>query len=118
MIDENKRAQDFAAKEKERRRMRVTVDPANYEYKAEQAPIDFYDKSVPHSVGIYVRVSTTDIRQTTSFELQQKYYLDYVKEWPNWTLYSLYADAADIIGLNQNPFTEGNDLVLFFLGHL
>ena len=46
MIDENKRAQDFAAKEKERRRMRVTVDPANYEYKAEQAPIDFYDKSV------------------------------------------------------------------------
>ena len=94
MIDENKRAQDFAAKEKERRRMRVTVDPANYEYKAEQAPIDFYDKSVPHSVGIYVRVSTTDIRQTTSFELQQKYYLDYVKEWPNWTLYSLYADEG------------------------
>ena len=26
-----------------------------------------------------------------------------------------YTDAADIIGLNQNPFTEGTDLVLFFL---
>jgi len=26
-----------------------------------------------------------------------------------------FVDAADIIGLNQNPFTEGNDLVLLFL---
>lgn len=41
-----------------------------------------------------VRVSTADIHQTTSYELQKKYYEDYVVRHPNWTLEKIYADEG------------------------
>lgn len=34
---------------------------------------DYYDNDVNQRVAIYVRVSTDDVRQTTSYELQKKY---------------------------------------------
>ncbi len=94
MIDNEKRTQRREAKEKVRRRMRTAVDPENYQYYEAKKPIDFYDTNVRQNVGIYVRVSTDDIRQTTSYELQQKYYEDYVRSRPNWTLYKIYADEG------------------------
>ena len=74
MIDTDKRASRAEQKEKVRRRMRATVDPDNYEYIPAKKQTDYYDNDVPQRVGIYVRVSTDDIRQTTSYELQKKYY--------------------------------------------
>ena len=94
MIDGEKRTERQEKREKIRQRMRVKIDPANYEYYEAKKPADFYDTEVPQSVGIYVRVSTDDLRQTTSYELQQKYYEDYVRSRPNWTLYRIYADEG------------------------
>lgn len=67
MIDEEKRTSKQAAKEKVRRRMRVEIDPDNYEYIPEKKKTDYYDTSTPQLVGIYVRVSTDDVRQTRFF---------------------------------------------------
>ena len=94
MIDTEKQERERAAKAKVRRRMHGSVDPENYEYIAAKKQVDFYDTQVQQNVGIYVRVSTDNIRQTTSYELQQIYYEDYVKSRPNWTLYKIYADEG------------------------
>ena len=94
MIDVEKRTEREERKERVRRRMRASVDPENYEYIEAKKPADFYDTDKHQNVGIYVRVSTDDIRQTTSYELQQKYYEDYVNARPNWTLYKIYADEG------------------------
>ena len=94
MIDTEKRSSRIAEKEKVRRRMRVEIDPDNYEYIPEKKKIDYYDNETPQLVGIYVRVSTDDVRQTTSFELQKKYYEEFVERHPKWTLVKIYADEG------------------------
>ena len=94
MIDSEKRKQKQEQKERTIRRMHAKVDPENYEYIPAKKPIDYYDNDVEQRVGIYVRVSTDDIRQTTSYELQKKYYEDFVTRHPNWTLINIYADEG------------------------
>ena len=94
MTDPSKRSAKEEAKEKVRRRMRQTVDPDNYEYIPEKKKADYYDTDTQQRVAIYVRVSTDDIRQTTSYELQKKYYEDFVRQRPNWTLAGIYADEG------------------------
>jgi len=74
--------------------MNVSVDPENYEYIPAKKPADYYDTDILQRVAIYVRVSTDDIRQTTSYELQKKYYEDFVNRHPNWTLVDIYADEG------------------------
>lgn len=94
MIDPNKRLSRQAQKEKVRKRMRVSVDPDNYEFIPAKKQTDYYDDETEQRVGIYVRVSTDDIRQTTSYELQKKYYEDFVNRHPNWILVRIYADEG------------------------
>lgn len=94
MIDEKKRESVREQKKKVRKRMRASVDPTNYEFYPERKTADFYDTEVPQRVAVYVRVSTDDIKQTTSFELQQRYYEDYIRSRPNWTLYRIYSDEG------------------------
>lgn len=94
MIDTNKRAEKERLKERTRRRMHVEIDPDNYEYIPEIKPVDYYDDDTPQRVAIYVRVSTDDVRQTTSFELQKQYYEEFVVKHPNWTLVKIYADEG------------------------
>ena len=93
-----KRRQKNEEKEKTRARMHVDIDPDNYEYIPAEKEIDQYDNDVNQRVAIYVRVSTDDVRQTTSFELQKLYYEDFVKKHPNWTLYKIYPDEEIIYG--------------------
>ncbi len=45
-------------------------------------------------VGVYARVSTDGINQTSSYELQRKYYEELVAERENWTLVDIYADEG------------------------
>ena len=94
MIDIEKRELLAQQKAKTRQRMQVRIDPDNYEYIPAEKETDYYDNDVHQRVAIYVRVSTDDIRQTTSFELQKKYYEDFVKQHPNWTLVKIYADEG------------------------
>ena len=94
MIDVRKRQQKQQSIEKQRRRMNVKVDPENYEYIPEKKQMDYYDNDIHQRIGIYVRVSTDDVKQTTSYELQKKYYEDFVIKHPNWTLVDIYADEG------------------------
>ena len=70
------------------------MDPENYEFIPEKKRADYYDNDSEQLVGIYVRVSTDDVRQTTSFELQKKYYEDFVVKHPKWKLVKIYADEG------------------------
>ena len=97
IVDKRKDKND--AKDRVRRRINSDFDRSKYKYIPEEKPIDFYDNEIEQRVGIYVRVSTDDIRQTTSFELQRKYYEDFVQKHPHWKLVKIYADEAVIIGL-------------------
>lgn len=90
----DRRKDKAAAKERVRRRINADFDRSKYRYIPEEKPIDYYDNDVDQKVGIYVRVSTDDVRQTTSYELQKKYYEDFVQKHPNWTLYKIYADEG------------------------
>ena len=94
MIDPKTKQDRLNRKEQVRRRMRVEIDPDKYIYIPAKKPIDYYDNDVPQRVAIYVRVSTDDIRQTTSYELQKIYYEDFVRSHPNWTLVKIYADEG------------------------
>ena len=78
MIDIKKQRQKEQEKAKQRKRMNVKVDPANYIYYPERKQTDYYDNDIHQRVVIYVRVSTDDVKQTTSYELQKKYYEDFV----------------------------------------
>ncbi|UQZ87858.1 recombinase family protein [Deltaproteobacteria bacterium Smac51] len=54
----------------------------------------FHNDKSEKRVAIYVRVSTDDPRQTSSYELQKNYYMDAVKRHPNWRLVDIYADEG------------------------
>lgn len=110
MIDNSKRTQRELEKEKTRRRMRVEIDPDNYEFFPAKKQTDYYDNDVHQRVAIYVRVSTDDVRQTTSFELQKKYYEDFVEKHPNWTLVKIYADEG-ISGTSLAHRNEFNKMI-------
>ena len=114
MIDKSRRLEKERAKAKQRKRIHVEIDPDNYDYIPEAKQTSYYDNDVPQRVAIYVRVSTDDVRQTTSFELQKRYYEDFVVKHPHWTLVNIYADATVIIGLKQNP-TYGRRFSTIFL---
>ena len=90
--------------------MHVDIDPDNYEYIPAEKEIDYYDNDINQIVAIYVRVSTDDVRQTTSFELQKLYYEDFVKKHPNWTLYKIYADEG-ISGTTTDGRKEFNAMI-------
>lgn len=67
-----------------------------------------YDDDVHRRVAVYARVSTSDPRQTSSYELQKNYYEDYVSRHPNWELTKIYADEG-ISGTSlrhRNSFLE------------
>lgn len=54
---------------------------------------DFFDGK-ERRVAVYVRVSTDDPRQTSSYELQKNYYQDLIERHPGWKLVKIYADEG------------------------
>lgn len=64
------------------------------EYIPARVRISFFEDDSPKRVVIYIRVSTDDEKQLTSFELQKSYYEDFVKNHPNWVLVKIYADEG------------------------
>ena len=114
MLDTESKRRKEQQKQKVKKRYNVTIDPENYMFIPAKKQTDYYDNDVNQRVAIYVRVSTDDVRQTTSYELQKKYYEEFVTRHPNWTLVKIYADATVIIGLKQNP-TNGRRFSPIFL---
>ena len=108
MIDASKKISNEQAKEKVRKKYRNRIEP-DVIYPAKKT-VDFYDDDAPMQVGIYVRVSTDNIQQTTSYELQKKYYEEYVMRHPNWTLVRIYADEG-ISGTSTARRVELNQML-------
>lgn len=94
MIDRSKKQRMAEQKARVHHRIHAQVNPDNYEFIPAKKPIDFYDDDVLQRVAVYVRVSTENILQTSSYELQKKYYEDYVTRHPNWSLVKIYADEG------------------------
>lgn len=110
MIDLDKRRLKEQQKDRQRQRMQGRVDPENYEYYPAKDPIDFYNDEIHQRVGVYARVSTDDVKQTTSYELQKKYYEDFVVRHPNWTLVKIYADEG-LSGTTTKKRDEFNQMI-------
>lgn len=55
---------------------------------------NFYEDEKDKRVAVYVRVSTDDLRQTSSYELQKNHYLDVVDKHAGWKLIEIYADEG------------------------
>ena len=110
MIDKNKQLQKQQNIEKTRKRMQVVIDHDNYEYIPEKKQADYYDNDIEQFIAIYVRVSTDDVKQTTSYELQKKYYEELVKNHPNWMLVKIYADEG-ISGTSLKHRDEFNSMI-------
>lgn len=72
----------------------LTIIPAN-------PTENIFDNNTHKRVGIYARVSTESVNQTSSYELQKNYYEDMVNRHPNWDLVEIYADEG-ISGTSLN----------------
>lgn len=71
---------------------------------------DFYDNDAHQRVAVYVRVSTDNLGQVTSYELQKNYYEEFVMRHPNWTLVKIYADKG-ITGTSMKHRVELNQML-------
>ena len=106
----NRRCTNAEQKERIRQRVRVQIDEDNYRFFPERKDPDYYDNDVSQRVGVYARVSTDDPRQTTSYELQKRYYEDFVVRHPKWTLVDIYADEG-ISGTSTKHRDEFNRMI-------
>ena len=90
----NQESKTSKAQQKARIRERYKgIDPDVLEVIPARKRADFYDDE-PRRVAVYVRVSTDDPRQTSSYELQKNYYEDIVQRHETWTLVDIYADEG------------------------
>lgn len=55
---------------------------------------DFMESGGIRRVAAYVRVSTDNDEQTSSYELQKNYYTEYITGHPRWELVGIYADEG------------------------
>lgn len=55
---------------------------------------NIYDSKSTLRVAAYCRVSTDNIEQTTSYELQKQHYMEYISQQKNWVLVDIYADEG------------------------
>ena len=110
MIDQTKRRKFAEQKEKVRIRVNTKIDPNNYEFIPAKKQIDYYDNDIQQRVAVYARVSTGNIQQTSSYELQKKYYEDFVVHHPNWILVRIYADEG-ISGTSLAHRDEFNEMI-------
>ena len=70
------------------------IDPDELDVIPAKPQESFYEDTREKLVGAYVRVSTDDPRQTTSYELQKNHYEDLVTHHPGWKLAGIYADEG------------------------
>lgn len=103
-----KKATEQAAREKVKKRYSNRREP-DVIYPAKKQ-VDFYDGAIHQRVAVYVRVSTDNLGQETSYELQKNYYEEFVLKHPNWTLVKIYADKG-ISGTSTKHRDELNKML-------
>ena len=70
------------------------VDESQLSVIPAEPKLDIFDRNRILNVGIYARVSTDDVNQTSSYELQKNHFTDLVNRNPNWKLVDIYADEG------------------------
>lgn len=85
-------------KKKEQQKLKIRerykgADTSRAEFIPAKEQPGFY-ANVKRRVAVYVRVSTDNVEQTSSYELQKNYYEDLVGKNPNWVLVDIYADEG------------------------
>lgn len=108
MSKSTKKAAEQAEREKVQRRYANRREP-DVIYPARKQ-VDFYDDDVHQRVAVYVRVSTDNLGQETSYELQKNYYEEFVLKHPNWSLVKIYADKG-ISGTSTKHRDELNQML-------
>ena len=81
-------------KQKIRERYRSMVDDSELEIIPAKIIEGFGESTSIRRVVAYVRVSTDNDEQTSSFELQKNYYTKYIPAQPGWELVGIYADEG------------------------
>lgn len=108
MSRSTKKAAEQMEKEKVQKRYSNRREPDVIYPAKKQA--DFYDEDVHQRVAVYVRVSTDNLGQETSYVLQKNYYEEFVLKHPNWTLVKIYADKG-ISGTSTKHRDELNQML-------
>lgn len=108
MSKSTKKAAEQAQREKVKKRYANRREP-DVIYPAKKQ-VDFYDDDVHQRVAVYVRVSTDNLGQETSYELQKNYYEEFVLKHPNWTLVKIYADKG-LSGTSTKHRIELNQMI-------
>ena len=103
-----KKAADQAEREKVHKRYSNRREP-DVIYPAKKQ-VDFYAADIHQRVAVYVRVSTDNLGQETSYELQKNYYEEFVLKHPNWKLVKIYADKG-ISGTSTKHRVELNQML-------
>ena len=98
MIDQIKKQKAEEQKEKVRKRIKTQIDPNEYAFIPAKKQVDYYDNDIQQRVAVYARVSTDNIQQTSSYELQKKCSEEFVIHHPNWILVKIYADVDTSYG--------------------
>lgn len=93
MIATEKQAETASRKQKIRDRYRG-VDPSKLEVRLAKAPevVAIEDRTL--NVAAYIRVSTENDEQTSSFELQYNDFSERIQANPNWNFVGIYADEG------------------------
>ena len=70
------------------------VDASELEAIPAKAVEGFGESTSVRRVAAYVRVSTDNDDQTSSYELQKNYYTEYIKAQPGWEFVGIYDDEG------------------------
>ena len=91
-MTENEKQKSTNAKQKIRDRYRG-VDTSELTIIPAKPPKSAVDGGIKR-VAPYIRVSTDSDEQTSSYELQKNYFMEYVNAQPGWVLVDIYSDEG------------------------
>ena len=93
-MQENERKLSAQERKEKIRNRYKGMDTSDIEVIPAKAPEVYDDFSVVRRVAAYVRVSTDNDEQTSSYELQKNYYEEYINAQPNWEMAGIYDDEG------------------------
>lgn len=94
MNQNNHQRGDEEKRDKIRRKYGGAGKGGDHEVRHARKEKSVFDEETKMRVGVYCRFSTGNTEQLSSFIMQQKYYAEYVRRRPGWTLIEIYADEG------------------------
>ena len=113
-VQQMKEQERYAVSQEERKekiRARYKgVDRSELEFIPAKQKEKLFEDTGTKRVCAYCRVSTDDVNQTSSYELQKNHYEDMIKEHQGWELVGIYADEG-ISGTSLQHRDEFNQMI-------